>query len=107
MRISHRETEDLINAITPFIKSFRAELRLYGSRVHDHLKGGDIDLLLLVDDEDTADILKLQKHSLLAEIKKLLGDRKIDVMIASREEIPTHVFLDMILQESVSIHLWL
>ena len=106
MRISSAEINAIVQAITPFISPNSAELRLYGSRVHAHLKGGDLDLLLLVEEPEIADALKLQKHHLLAEIKKQLGDRKIDVLFASREEILTQAFIDLIFQESVLLYVW-
>ena len=96
MRVTQSEVEALARAITLFLKGKNAELRLYGSRVNDELKGGDIDLLLLVEHENTADAIKFQKHLLLSEIKKQLEDRKIDLLIASRDTMADHTFLTMI-----------
>ena len=50
------------------------------------------DLLLIVDHESFADTIKLQKHILLSEIKKKLGDRKTDVLIVSRDTMESDVF---------------
>lgn len=75
MRLTPLEIEKIVFATTPFLNGHTAELRLYGSRVHDHLKGGDIDLLLIVDHERLADPIKLKKHRLISKIKEQLGDR--------------------------------
>lgn len=106
MRLTQSEKEELISAISPFLNGINAELRLYGSRVNDSLKGGDIDLLLLLDHEKSVDTIKLQKHMLLSAIKKRLGDRKVDVLIASRDTMTSDTFLTMIVPESIVLHIW-
>ncbi len=106
MRISQAEINHLILALTPFFKENEAELRLYGSRIHDHLKGGDFDLLLLVEPPAIAEALKLEKHHILANMKKMLGDRKIDLLIASHDDILSQTFLKLIYPESVILHSW-
>ena len=55
---------------------------MYGSRVNDQLKGGDIDLLLLVEKAALAEELREKKHIILASIKKRLGDQKIEMKTA-------------------------
>ena len=47
MRLSNKDKNLIISAIDLFIKDIRAELRIFGSRVDDNLKGGDIDLLII------------------------------------------------------------
>jgi len=53
------------------------DIYLFGSRVDDTKKGGDIDLYLLI--EDKIDLFK-KKLKFLAKIKKELGEQKIDVV---------------------------
>lgn len=51
---------------------------LFGSRTDENKKGGDIDLFISNDNED---VLTLEaKVRFLAELKKNIGDRKIDVV---------------------------
>lgn len=52
---------------------------LFGSRVDDNLKGGDIDLYIQASDK--IDALK-KKINFLVELKLALGDQKIDVIIS-------------------------
>ena len=47
MRLSQQEINQLIAAIECELTIKNASLFLYGSRVKDNLKGGDIDLLLM------------------------------------------------------------
>lgn len=53
------------------------EIYLFGSRVDDSKKGGDIDLYLIV--KDKSDLFR-KKLLFLAKIKKALGEQKIDVV---------------------------
>jgi len=61
----------------------QGEVYLFGSRVDDSKKGGDIDLYLVV--EDKRDIFK-KKIKYLAKIKKELGEQKIDVIFNTDKE---------------------
>ena len=106
MRLTQTEVNSLVLAITPFLQERNAELRLYGSRVNDNLKGGDLDLLLLVENTDVAHILQLQKHNLLAAMKKHLGERKIDLKVATHASIASDTFLTLIFPESMILHTW-
>ena len=58
-----------------FLEIFEGEIYLFGSRVDDNLKGGDIDLYLVVKEYSLKKKLKF-----LAKIKKVLGEQKIDVI---------------------------
>ena len=53
------------------------EIYLFGSRVDDSKKGGDIDLYLVI--KDKSDLFR-KKLLFLAKIKKALGEQKIDVV---------------------------
>ena len=53
------------------------EIYLFGSRVDDTQKGGDIDLYLKLKDKTN---LFRKKLKFLAKIKKELGEQKIDVI---------------------------
>ena len=50
---------------------------LFGSRVDDFRKGGDIDLFIETDDKDN---LFEKKIKFLAQVKKAIGEQKIDVV---------------------------
>ena len=55
---------------------------LFGSRVDDSLKGGDIDLYIKV--KDKQNLLK-KKIQFLAKVKEKIGEQKIDVVISKDE----------------------
>ncbi|WP_141267036.1 nucleotidyltransferase domain-containing protein [Thermodesulfovibrio sp. Kuro-1] len=54
------------------------EVRIFGSRVDDTQKGGDIDIYIKTDLKE--DILE-RKASFLAELKMKIGDQKIDLLV--------------------------
>ena len=62
------------------IKYFGDESKtyLFGSRVDDSKFGGDIDIYI---ETDYKDEIFTQKIKLLVELKKNIGDRKIDIVI--------------------------
>lgn len=106
MRLHPKEVEGIIDALSPFIGANHAELRLYGSRVRDDTKGGDIDLLLLTDSAHLRDQLLAQKHYLLASIKNRVGDQKIDLLIADLTRSNDCSFLNMVLPGSICLKTW-
>ncbi|UQB43252.1 nucleotidyltransferase domain-containing protein [Thiomicrospira microaerophila] len=66
-----------------FLDVFKqGEIYLFGSRVDDTKKGGDIDLFIHV--EDSADLFE-KKITFLAKLKRQLGDQKIDIVFAKDE----------------------
>lgn len=107
MRLSPKEIQSFIAALSPFLIHVDAELGLYGSRVDDARKGGDIDLLLLVNTKKTRDQILLNQHKILAAIKKQIGEQKIDLKVATHTEIDTDSFLQSIFSISILLHPWL
>lgn len=69
-----------------------AEAWLFGSRVDDTRRGGDIDLYVETGIESDADIVRRQIE-LMGDLYLRLGEQKIDVVIKSRhhgKELPIH-----------------
>ncbi|TAN47863.1 MAG: nucleotidyltransferase domain-containing protein [Methylococcaceae bacterium] len=60
-----------------------AQVFLFGSRVDDSKKGGDIDLFIATDDKDD---LFQKKLLFLAKLKRALGEQKIDVVFNEDSE---------------------
>jgi len=75
MRLSEKE----IKAIKEmFIKHFKkGEIYLFGSRIDDNKKGGDIDLYISSD----VDNLLEKKINFLVDLKREIGEQKIDVVL--------------------------
>lgn len=66
-----------------------AQVRLFGSRVDDSKRGGDIDLLITTSQSDVQAIMRAE-IALLTKLQMKLGEQKIDVLLdyPSRKERP-------------------
>ena len=78
MRLSQSEIDVLKTKL--YTISSRAKLYLFGSRVDDSKKGGDIDLLVL---DDT--LTKKDLRALRVEFFKYFGEQKLDILLDSVE----------------------
>lgn len=107
MRITKSQIQTFIHVISHYLSDDQsAELRLYGSRTDIHKKGGDIDLLLLVKSNKARQSLISNKHHILANIKKEIGDQKIDILIAEINDLNSDPFLQMIYPSSTLLYQW-
>ena len=77
MRLSAWEIKAIKKTFTDIFKS--GDIYLFGSRVDDTQKGGDIDLY--IDTENIQNKLE-KKLTFLASLKQKIGDQKIDVIIS-------------------------
>ena len=96
MRLSSKEIQAIMQVIAKNLSSCQYQLYLYGSRADDTLKGGDIDLLLLLEQAVDKPIAERFRYKILAELKAQIGDQKIDLSIFSRSQLGQDAFLDMI-----------
>jgi predicted nucleotidyltransferase len=79
MRLSDRERETVRQAAKDCFEP-DAVLRLFGSRLRDARKGGDIDLLIETSMIDAAQIAKAH-HRFLSQVYAHLGEQRIDLLI--------------------------
>jgi len=77
MRLSSNEISSIKEIFFSIFKS--GEIFLFGSRVDDSLRGGDIDLFIQTDDKNN--ILE-KKIQFLSRLKSKIGDQKIDLIIS-------------------------
>lgn len=70
-----------IKAVTNSVFGENAIVTLFGSRTEDSKKGGDIDLLIKCNKTVSRDDLYQLKLKFLVQLKKRIGDQKIDVII--------------------------
>ncbi|MDP2230733.1 nucleotidyltransferase domain-containing protein [Methylotenera sp.] len=75
-----RLSAEAVNVIQDaFLRVFeKGELYLFGSRVDDTRKGGDIDLYVVTDQQNR---LGEKRIDFLAQIKHKIGDQRIDLVI--------------------------
>lgn len=99
MRISPQERSSIRRA-TEEVAGAGARALLFGSRVHDDLRGGDIDLLVELP-APAEDALGLSVR-IAARIQRQIGLRKIDVLIADPAS-PDSPLLRQARQDAVAV----
>jgi uncharacterized protein len=90
MRLSQKEKQIIIKAVLSFDPE--AAIYLFGSRVNDSKRGGDIDLLVLSSKLTYTDKIRIKKY-----IFAHLEEQKIDIIISSNQHDP---FIKMVKDES-------
>ncbi len=76
MRLTDYEIESIK---TVFLEIFKhGELYIFGSRIDDNKRGGDIDIYIKPGENDN---LSSKKVDFLVELKNRIGEQKIDVII--------------------------
>lgn len=93
MRLEKYEIQAIIETIKELDNNTR--IYLFGSRVDDRKKGGDIDLLIFSEKLTQKDASKI-KYSLWDKI----GEQKIDILI---EKDTSHPFTKIALKESIEL----
>lgn len=82
MRISTSNKNDIVRLGKKYFGN-DTKLYLFGSRVDNSKKGGDIDLYIAPKKYKDRQVLFEQKLKLLASLYKTIGEQKIDIIIAS------------------------
>jgi hypothetical protein len=81
VRLTEFEIKSIIESFNVHFKT--GDIYLFGSRIDDAQKGGDIDLY--IDTKDSNNLFE-KKLSLLGDIKAKIGDQKIDIVISEDKE---------------------
>ncbi len=77
MRLTKEEKKLIKQA---FLETFKdGKIYLFGSRVDDTKRGGDIDLYIVPNNKDE---LRKKKIDFLVKLDEYIGEQKIDVVIA-------------------------
>ncbi|NMA83240.1 MAG: nucleotidyltransferase domain-containing protein [Epulopiscium sp.] len=93
MRLSKEEIKFIQDAVKKADED--ACVYLYGSRVHDDKKGGDIDLLIL-----SQRLKQEDAHIIREELWEAIGEQRIDILIVKDK---THPFTRIALEEGVCL----
>lgn len=91
MRLKSAEIAAIKNTVQKFDP--QARVYLYGSRVDDDKKGGDIDLLVF-----SGKIALLDKLKIKVDLHTQLGEQKIDLLVTEDASKP---FVKMVLKEAI------
>jgi predicted nucleotidyltransferase len=99
MRITEKEKLSIIHeAQNQF--GIGTKVILFGSRVNDLARGGDIDLLVISSEVDEAELYR-KKIKFLVSIKNKIEDQKIDVIIKQTND--TRGIIETALKEGIAL----
>ncbi len=101
MRLTSKELESIKNIVREELKA-PYELKLFGSRVDENKRGGDIDLLIICSCENFNDN-RARKYEILNKIYASIGDQKIDILFTTKEILEKDVFLSSLRGISLEI----
>lgn len=90
MRLTQSQRQTILDTLRRHFGQ-QCEIRLFGSRVDDTARGGDIDLYVEAEIGD-ADAVVEAKLQALAELHRDLGEQKIDLVVRrpGTEILPVH-----------------
>ena len=103
MRLSETQVKQITAVLVEEIP-FSFELFLVGSRTKDHLKGGDIDLLLISDNRNLKNLLST-KHLLIDKLKRQpsVDDGKVDLLLAHPDDLINDPFISSLNSSKIKI----
>jgi predicted nucleotidyltransferase len=91
MRLNFKEQLSIKQTISQFDPN--ALVYLFGSRVDENKRGGDIDLLVF-----SKRLCSTEKRKIKIKLYELIGEQKIDLMIAQNTSSP---FVQFILEDAI------
>ena len=94
-----RVKTEYIKLLKRSIKEYLPDASIYliGSRANDELKGGDIDILVIDENELTSQ----EKRNIKLEFYKELGEQKLDIVSIKRGD--RSIFKELALLDSVKL----
>jgi predicted nucleotidyltransferase len=93
MRLKDSEQVVILSTVKSLDEN--ASVYLFGSRVDDTKKGGDIDLLVL-----SGILTRDDKRTIKIKLNELLGEQKIDIVLAADDSDP---FVKLALETGVKL----
>ena len=85
MRLKDKDIE-AIKKVAKLVFGENSTIKIFGSRTDDERRGGDIDLLIRCDSALSRADQYQRKINFLVQLKKIIGDQKIDVIIDSGQQ---------------------
>lgn len=100
MRLSKSEVQKILDSLSAHLKETSFKVYLFGSRIDNEKRGGDIDLLLLISPNDFEKIYNI-KSSLKFDLEEVMGDQRVDLTLATERSLKNDQFLASIANEMV------
>ena len=101
MRLAPAITDSLRRCLAAALPT-GAQARLFGSRVDDNARGGDIDICVIAPPELVA-LVRAKKSQLRAQLRQAAGDQRVDLSIVTPDEAAHDPFWSHALRQSVAL----
>ncbi|HLE12048.1 MAG: hypothetical protein A2504_05935 [Bdellovibrionales bacterium RIFOXYD12_FULL_39_22] len=95
MRISEKEKNIILSTLNSFHHKDvpNTKIFLHGSRIDDNLKGGDIDLFWIIDDQYYENTVS-KKHYIVSDLSLKLNEQRVDLTIIKMSDKNGHSFFN-------------
>jgi len=93
MRLTENEQLVIVNTVRALSK--RADIYLFGSRIDDSKRGGDIDLLI-----HSQELTNQQLRQIKWQLMEQLGEQKIDLLLSQALNEP---FVRLVLPDAIKL----
>lgn len=100
MRLSSKELRAITWSFHECLSTLPFKLCLFGSRTDDNKKGGDIDLLVIVEPTAKEMVVGL-KTKIRSKIFERIPEQKIDITVATENDLVSDPFLVTVFPESI------
>lgn len=80
MRLTQRQATEIVQ-LTRQLTGLPVEVRVFGSRLNDRAKGGDLDLMVELPEPEANPALLAARLS--AKVSRLMDGRKVDVLLSA------------------------
>ncbi len=101
MRLTNEELAGIRAACAEVLPATGWSLYLFGSRVNDSLRGGDIDLLIVTESPESKSAVLARRTSLLVTLKERIGDQRIDLVVGDQVAMLEDAFLKSVFQTAI------
>ncbi len=102
MRLKKSDQAKIIQTLKGLLPR-ESQVYLFGSRVREETRGGDIDLLCILPSSQDIRPIKSQKNQILESLKHEIGDRRIDLRICVESDFDDDPFLQSIRSTMVEL----
>ena len=102
MRLNDKERLVINSYFKKVLFETQSRLFIFGSRVDDYKKGGDIDLLILAPENKVTQLIR-SKNIWIYDLQGLVGEQRIDITVASIESMDKDEFLARIKDQLIEL----
>lgn len=102
MRLKPSEVQKIHQVFKEHLAEKKYQIYLFGSRVDDSKKGGDIDLLLMCTPQDYNAIWD-KKFIIKSYLEFALDDQRVDLTLATVEKMQSDIFLKSIASSMIEL----